>query len=41
MNVYKCLENNELFELLKKELLKHENIDMDTLFQYLRGLNNE
>ena len=22
--VYKCLENNELFELLKKELLKHE-----------------
>ena len=22
--VYKCLENNELFELLKEELLKHE-----------------
>ena len=44
--VYKCLENNELFELLKQELLKHEeNHSEDYYYQVremdkLEGFNN-
>lgn len=34
--VYKCLENNELFELLKKELLKHEENHSEEYYYQVR-----
>lgn len=37
--VYKCLENNELFELLKKELLKHEENHSEEYYYQVREMD--
>lgn len=37
--VYKCLENNELFELLKKELLKHEGNHSEKYYYQVREMD--
>ena len=37
--VYKCLENNELFELLKKELLKHEENHSEKYYYQVREMD--
>ena len=37
--VYKCLENNELFELLKKELLKHEENHSEKYYYQIREMD--
>ena len=37
--VYKCLENNELFELLKKELLKHEENHSEEYYYRVREMD--
>ena len=37
--VYKCLENNELFELLKKELLKHEENHSEEYYYKVREMD--
>ena len=37
--VYKCLENNELFELLKKELLKHEEKHSEDYYYQVREMD--
>ena len=37
--VYKCLENNELFELLKKELLKHEENHSEQYYYQVREMD--
>ena len=37
--VYKCLENNELFELLKKELLKHEENHSEEHYYRVREMD--
>ena len=39
MCVYKCLENNELFELLKKELLKHEENHSEEYYYQVREMD--
>lgn len=39
MCVYKCLENNELFELLKNELLKHENNHSEEYYYQIREMD--
>ena len=36
---YKCLENNELFELLKKELLKHEENHSEEYYYQVREMD--
>ena len=37
--VYKCLENNELFELLKQELLKHEENHSEEYYYKVREMD--
>lgn len=37
--VYKCLENNELFELLKKELLRHEENHSEEYYYQVREMD--
>ena len=37
--VYKCLENNELFELLKQELLKHEGNHSEEYYYQVREMD--
>lgn len=37
--VYKCLENNELFELLKQELLKHEENHSEEYYYQVREMD--
>ena len=37
--VYKCLENNELFELLKQELLKHEENHSEEYYYHVREID--
>lgn len=37
--VYKCLENNELFDLLKKELIKHEQNHSEEYFYQIREMD--
>lgn len=37
--VYKCLENNELFELLKNELLKHEESHSEEYYYQVREMD--
>lgn len=37
--VYKCLENNELFNLLKKELIKHEQNHSEEYFYQIREMD--
>ena len=37
--VYRCLENNELFELLKKELLKHEENHSEEYYYQVREMD--
>ena len=37
--VYKCLENKELFELLKKELLKHEENHSEEYYYQVREMD--
>ena len=37
--VYKCLENNELFELLKNELLKHEENHSEEYYYKVREMD--
>lgn len=37
--VYRCLENNELFELLKKELLKHEGNHSEEYYYQVREMD--
>lgn len=39
--VYKCLENNELFELLKQELLKHEENHSEEYYYQVREMDKK
>ncbi len=39
MCVYKCLENNDLFELLKQELLKHEEKHSEEYYYQIREMD--